>query len=218
MADLEQTYGAQEVFGTLAGWQSSGGNQEHSSERSTAASIMGDEVASQLHSGSTASQDSLTCNNNTNTIPEEIGAVINGIVLESIEITTGDHFATMALSGHNHDHNAHASGPGAPRSFAHGQAVSKAWGPIDFLAGTKGDAELISGTIRIEVDHTDEFPNGEHACGENYKPRITATSEWLGTPEVLADDGWDVTSKTTVDEATGFVKTTVTGTKPITVT
>lgn len=213
MADKVITYGASEGFGANTGWESKGTNGNTQSARAVAMDDKGDEVASKLHDEKQEVSTNYECNNDTNAIPADIGALVSSLILTGINISTSaEAFAQMALSGHNHTKNAHAASP-ALRTATHGKTVTKAFGCTDFLGGTAGDnASPISSSLNIQCDHADQNDaDGDHLVGENHNFRMEAKTIWAGVPTVVAEAGWDVTVKSTVDENTGFVKTEVTG-------
>ena len=215
MADKDIDFGASERFGAFTGWEAQGGDSAVNKTRAVALDKMGDEAASDLHDERTEVTCRYQCNNNTNTIPATIGAVVESLDLTSIEISTAEgRAAEMSLAGHNHTNNAHAD---TLRQAAHGITLAKAFGATDFMGGTAGDnASCIEGSINISVEHVDQNDaDGDHLVGENYGGKIEARSTWAGVPSVPAVAGWDVTVVTTTDENTGFQKTVVTGVKAL---
>jgi len=219
MADKAILYGASEGFGALTGWNSKGTKDATQSERVAAHDDKGDEVASKLVGEKSEVQSDYECESDTNTIPAAIGALVNSLILTEISIGTDKNVAKLSLRGHNHTANAHAASP-ALRTATHGITVSKCFGAIDFMGGTAGtDAAVISGTCTIKCDHHDQDDgNGDHLVGENCNAMIECVTTWSGVPTVAAVEGWDVTVTSTEDEATGFIKTVVTGTKKVAMT
>lgn len=216
MADLAITFGSASIFGTIAGWNAQGKSSAIQQQRSSALDELGNVVASSLHTDITEVSQPFMCNNDTNTIPADIGALMNSAwILTGINISTSNtSYAQMTLSGHNHTNATHAASP-ALNKVAHTIAVSKAFGCTDFLGGTAGAAAApVSSSCNITCSHQDEYDeDGDHIVGDNYNCQIQAETTWVGVPSVTAAAGWDVTSVTTTDENTGFVKTVVTGTK-----
>jgi hypothetical protein len=218
MTDKAVTFGATDGFGTIAGWELQSSSGQLGYDRATALNATGDNEAVQLFNAKTEVSATYKCVSNTNTIPADLGAIVNGYVLTGIDInTTAEDYATMTLTGHNHAANAHASGL---RTCTHGITLAACFGATDFLGGTAGDAGDAaapqSGSISIKCDHVDENDaTGGHFCGENHNAVIEAKTTWLGSPAVTAAKGWDVTS--TPDdgntENTGFLKTEVSGVK-----
>lgn len=219
MADKTITYGASEGFGAFAGWEAKGTQDSTNKTRAIATSDKGDELASNLHDERREVSSEYECNNDTNSIPASIGALVEGLILLGINITTsGERYARMSLSGHNHANNAHASSP-ALRTATHGITLAKAFGATDFLGGTAGEnASAIEGSINIQMDHNDQNDgDGDHLVGESCNPRMEARTVWSGVPSVAAAAGWDVTVESTEDEDTGFVRTVVTGVQKLSV-
>jgi len=217
MADKVISYGASEGFGAFAGWESHGTEDATNLTRAIATDDKGDEVASDLHDERREVSGNYECNNDTNTIPADIGDLVNSLILTSLNISTAEgRAATMALTGHNHTNNAHADLP-ALRKAAHAITLAKCFGATDFMGGTAGDnASCIEGSVNITCEHVDQNDgDGDHLVGENYGAKIEARSVWAGVPSVVAEAGWDVTVETTTDENTGFQKTTVTGVKSL---
>jgi len=216
MADLAITYGASEGAGALAGWNSHGATEQTTKPRPTATNDKGDEVASKLASGLLEASGEYECELDANTIPPAIGALLNGYIWTEMAISTDDKAARLSMKGHNHEANAHAASP-ALRTFTHGIVVAAAFGAQDFLNGTAGAAAaVVSGTCTIKCDHKDQNDGvPQHVAGENCNGTITCVTTWSGVPSVNAEAGWDVTVVSTPDEATGFVKTVVTGVKKL---
>lgn len=218
MADTAISYGASEGFGAFTGWESKGTNNATNKTRAVAMDDKGDEVASTLHDEKQEVSGNYECNNDTNTVPSAIGDLVNSLILTGINITTsGEGYAQMSLTGHNHAECAHASSP-ALRNATHGITVAKAFGCTDFLGGTAGSAASpIDSSVNIQCDHADQNDgDGDHLVGENHNFRMEAKTTWSGVPSVPAAEGWDITVTSTVDENTGFVKTEVTGVKKLT--
>lgn len=219
MADKAITYGASEGFGVLAGWNAISTKDPTQYERLTAHDDKGDEAASKLVGEKNEVQSDYECEDDTNTIPTAVGALVNSLILTEIAISTDKGPAKLSLRGHNHGANAHAASP-ALRTATHGITVTAAFGAQDFMGGTAGDAAaVISGTCTIRCDHADQDDgNGDHLVGENYNAMIECVTTWSGVPSVTAEAGWDVTVESTEDESTGFVKTVITGTKKVAMT
>lgn len=216
MADLAITYGASEGFGAITGWNSHGTTPTTTKPRPTATNDLGDEAAAKLGSGLIDTSGEYECELDANTIPAAVGALLNSLIMTEINISTDDKAARMSLKGHNHEANAHEASP-ALRTFTHGITVTAAFGAQDFLEGTAGAAAaIISGTCNIKCDHKDQDDGvPQHVAGENCNGTITCVTTWSGVPDVNATDGWDVTVASVPDEATGFVKTIVTGVKKL---
>lgn len=203
-------------FGSFAGWKSGDLSASMNKDRGTAEDEMGNEVNSKLFNERTNYTQNYTCNNDTNTPAGTIGK------LEGVAIVTGINFqtnnkaaATMSLSGHQHATNTHAD---TLQQAAHSIAVAKWFGAIDFMGGTgAAGSALVSGGVNIVCQHQDvEDGSGDHLVGENFNALITATTVWNGKVTTPAIAGWDVTVKESPENNKGFVTTTVTGVKKLT--
>lgn len=221
MAEPVITFGAAEGFGALTGWEAQSNDSNVNSQRANTLDKSGNESASKLYDEKTDVQSSYKADVEADpaapTIPAEVGALVNSLILTSIDITTrGDAFAEMSLSGHNHTANAHTSSP-ALNKGAHSLTLDSGFGAQDFLGGTAGDnASCVSGRVAITCQHNDQIDgSGDHLVGENYDGKIEATSEWVGVPSAAVGAGWDTTSVVTRTENTGFLRTTATGIKAL---
>jgi hypothetical protein len=213
-----QTFGAATALGTYTGWNVTGSeNPNTGSERVVARDANGNEAASGVHGARTDYSATYECDNDTNTPPATAGALVGSTaILTGINFSTSNRGpATMALTAHNHAANAHTD---TLLQAAHGIAVSKWFGAVDFLGGTGGEgATVLSGTCNIEVGHNDvNDADGDHAAGQNAGCTITATTVWQGTVTTPADTGWDVTQNDVATSSTGVKTTTVTASKGLT--
>jgi hypothetical protein len=216
MADKNIDYGASEGFGAFAGWEAQNTDDATNKTRAVALDDQGEEVASKLHDEKQEVTSVYVCNNDTNTVPTEIGALVNGLILTSIAFnSTPDGYVKMTLTGHNHAANAHAASP-ALKKAAHGITVPKAFGVTDFLGDSDGaNDSAISGDVTISCEHADQNDkDGNHLVGENHGGKIEAKTAYCGDHTVVAT-GFDVTVKSEADENTGFLKKNVTGVKKL---
>ena len=96
------TFGASALFGAVTGWAYTGGSSSADAAIATAADALANVANSALITEKTSVQATLECNDDTNTIPATIGAVVNSLVLENITLTLSNKdSAKMSLSGHN---------------------------------------------------------------------------------------------------------------------
>lgn len=212
MADKVITYGASEGFGAFAGWESQGNTPVTGKQRGVAHSDKGDILADNLVGEKQEVTSRYECNNDTNVVPDAIGAIVNGLVLTGILFETRPNMpATMTLTGHNHTENAHASSP-ALRTYTHGITVPKCFGVTDFLGDSDGTNDAaIGSSCNITCEHADQDDgDGDHLVGENYNAQIEAKTTYCGDHTVVAT-GFSTTEHSEPDEATGFIKKEVTG-------
>ena len=216
MSEPTITFGAAEGFGALEGWSAQSNDSTDQYQRASVLDKNGNEAASKLHSRmQEVSTPYAAQAEAAPSLPATLGTLVGTMILTSISVsTTADGFASMTLSGHNHTTNAHAA---LLNSVAHGITLTSGFGVTDFLGGTAGDnASCISSSITISCQHRDEDSgSGDHLVGENYNAMMEATSEWIGVPGT-ASSGWDEVSVVTRTDNQGFLRTTVSGTKKLT--
>ena len=150
-------FGATQEFGAIAGWNEQSPDRATNSERKFSLNKDGEETASVVHSPKievNAPYDAAS--DGTVAIPGTLGALVNSLVLTSIDVNTvADEMAKLTLQGHNHSENPHAASD--CKEAAHGISDIFGFGATDFLGGTAGTAaELKSGRITIKCEHVDE--------------------------------------------------------------
>jgi hypothetical protein len=218
MADKAVPYGAAAIFGAVTGWKYVGpGSSSINKDLAEAKDELGNVAASNLINERIDKSANLECYDDTNTVPANIGEVVNSIALTGISITLNKNAAArMTLTGHNHTANAHT----ATNLAAHGIEISAAFGAEDLLGGTAGDnAAVESVQVNITCDHTDEADEGgeDHFCGQNHNAKIQVTQTWLGVPTTAFDSAtWQGTATETTDVNSGFTRTVVNVTKYLT--
>lgn len=220
MAEPTITFGCAESFGEIAKWNEQSSNSSVVSDRARTLTKDGDQAASTTYNERTEVTTSYEAGSTSgcSILPANIGALTNSLILTGIDVSTSaTGFATLSLSGHNHTANPHTSSH-ALKSVAHGIATPVGFGAVDFLGGTAGlNADVESSTLSISCEHVDvEAHTGNHLVGENYDPKVTATTVWNGAPTTAAATGtWDKVSVVTETTNSGHLKTTVTGEKAL---
>lgn len=216
MTDKNVTYGAAAIFGAVTGWKYVGpGSSSINKDLAEAKDEIGNVAASNLINERIDKSANLECYDDTNTIPDSIGEVVNSIALLGISIALNRNAsARMTLSGHNHTANPHTS----LNLAAHGITISSAFGAEDLVGGTAGDnATVESVQVNITCDHDDEADEGglDHFCGQNNNAKIQITQTWLGVPTTPFDSAtWQGTATETTDGK--FTRTIVNVTKYLT--
>lgn len=211
MTDIAITFGASEGFGAIAGWEAQNTSKPKTNQRASALGKVGDEKASALFDEKTEVTSTYKCISDTNTIPANIGDIVNSYVLTGISIqTSAEDFATMTLTGHNHTENPHS----AQKKVAHGITLAKCFGCTDFTGDDAGATDSpISSSCDITCEHADQNDfEGNHLAGQNYNAKIEVKTTYAGAHTPVAT-GFDITVDSDTDENTGFVKTEVTGVK-----
>jgi hypothetical protein len=205
-------------FGAPEGWVPRGPAISVVKDRANVLNGIGNEVASVLHNQRTeVTQDFEPASASVApTIPPQLGVLLDEVILTSIAISTSaTGFVTMTLTGHQHATNAHTD---TLKRVTHGVVLSKSFGAEDFFGATPGlDSDVESSSITIACQHIDvQNGNGNQLVGENFDARISGSTTWHGVPTINAGAGWDVTNVETTENNTGFVQTTVTAEKPLT--
>jgi hypothetical protein len=220
---MPSTFGAQQAFGNLAGWNEQNADQNTGKDRAQTLGKTGNETASAVFNEKTdVSVPYKAASAGTVAIPGTIGAVLNGVLLTQIQINTkAEDFADMNLQGHNHAVNAHAAG--VCKTGTHGIGPIYGAGAHCFLGGTAGTGSggIISSSLTIKVEHKDVLAGttgamGTQCEGDNFHGLIEAETVWNGVPDVPSDGSWDITvnpgTKTNNQDAK---TTTVKGTKAL---
>jgi len=220
MTDKANVFGSgTNGFGALTGWALQEPSDNLQKDRANALDNLGNEAASKLFNTRTETTSTYKAVADSAAIPTAVGAMVNGIHLTQIEVsTTQEDFATMTLTGHQHDNNAHDSATG--QSFTHGITLTTAFGATSFIGGadTTSAAAVQSGSITIATDHVDvNDAVGEHLSGKTHNGRMEGNTVWTGALTANADSGWDVTSVETAFSNQGFQQTTVSATQKLTV-
>lgn len=220
MAEPTITFGAAASFGALTGWNEQSSSSSVVSDRARTLDEAGNQAASNLHNERTevTTNYEAAATSGVSVLPASIGALTNSLIVTGIDVSTSaTGFASCTVTGHNHTDNAHTESP-ALESVAHAIASTVGFGAVDFLGGTAGDnAAVESSTLSISCEHNDVVAeDGDHLVGENYDPKITATTVWNGVPTTAVGAGWDNVSVVTETTNTGFLKTTATGEKALT--
>jgi hypothetical protein len=218
MAEPTITFGAAASFGTLADWNYQNSTSAVVKDRARTLDRLGNEAASQLHNERTEVTSNYEAGKTSGcaVLPADIGKLVNVLIVTGIDVSTSaTGFAALAVTGHNHANNAHAD---TLQKAAHGIATTVGFGAVDFLGGTAGvNASVESSTLSIACQHNDQVGlGGDHLVGNNFDAMINVTVVWTGVPTTAAGAGWDTVSVETATDNQGFLKTTVTATKKIT--
>jgi hypothetical protein len=216
MADPNITFGAAQLFGTVAGWGEQSSSSDVKNELAQALDKLGNIIVQQLHSDITEVSTDYEAQQTgaTTVLPAAIGATLNSLIVTAINLSTsGVDFAKNSLTGHNHTAAPHTT----INSVAHSITLTAGFGATDFFAGTAGDnASVESSTCSITTEHSDiSGATGAHIEGENHTFKISATVIWHGVPSSVGGTGWKITSTKTDTDNNGFLKTTVTGEKAL---
>jgi hypothetical protein len=165
-------------FGALTGWAIQTSNPVDENKRANTLGETGNEAAKNLFDDTqrvTTTYKAILPG--AIVVPASIGAVVNDIVLESIQLSTdAEDFATMTLTGHAHIDGDH----GSVRSVAHGITLRAGFGASAF--GVTGTIDVRSSECTISCEHLDvPDEDGDTAAGENFDPKIEGSVRILGS-------------------------------------
>lgn len=135
---------------------------------------------------------------------ENFGCTFNSKIVTGITISmTAGEYATVEITGHQHDTNAHDGGAtptGATRAQALALGIAdvsdflphevaeafNGWdgfGVPDFGMTLGSDSALSSATATFSMNHIDQIDNtGSHVVGKNITPRCELSGEFIGVP------------------------------------
>lgn len=193
-------------FGAQTGWELQSATVNKNKSLARALDKDGQEVAINAFNEVEEVSCVYKCSSDTNTVPADLGAEVNGYVLTGIEIALSpDDYATMTLTGHKHN----AGSPTAPgQTAAHGVTVETAFGiPVAPLTGASTGntgADWSSVSIRISCEHAEANGRlGTSVAHENYDAKIEVTLGALSA--ITAPTGYTTTAQTAPSvENTGF--------------
>lgn len=211
---MAHTFGSDaQGFGSLSGWAIQSSTRVAEKKRANVLGPTGNEAASNLwdetYRYTTTYKATTTA---APTVPANIGADVNSIMLEGIALSTQtDDYVSMTLTGHVHVDGTH----GTVRSVAHGITLTAGFGVSLFgctVAETNGG---FSSSCNIGTQHLD-VPGGvagNTIAGENFDPRIDIDLVAHGDATIAS--GFDQTTKTTERVNVDFLKTSLSGTKAL---
>ena len=209
---MAAVWGATDLgHGTLVGWEIQSVTVSDENKRGTAPDEIGNEAVAQLYDDTQQVTTNYKATVKTApTIPDSIGAEINGITTTQITVSTdSEDFATMTLTGHVHTDGEH----GTCKTVAHGMKLDRGFGASDF--GVTGGESVRSSELTITCEHA-EVPDakGDNAAGENYNPRVEISVRVLGDGARLPA-GFDRMTDALEGASEDFQYTTISGIKPL---
>jgi hypothetical protein len=198
---MPSTFGAGTLgFGALTGWAIQSSNSSDENKRANTLNETGNEVVSNLFDDTTQVTTSYKATTTgAPVVPIELGAVINGVTLTGIQLSTdAEDFATMTLTGHIHIDGTH----GTVRKATHGISLRAGFGASGF--GVTGNTTVRSSDCSITCEHIDvPDEDGDTAAGENYDGKIECTVRVLGSGAVVPS-GFDRLANATDASNTDF--------------
>jgi len=175
---MPSTFGAATMgFGALTGWAIQTSNASDENKRANSLNELGNEAVGNVFDDTTQVTTTYKASVKTApTVPAALGAVINGVTLTGIQLSTdAEDFATMTLTGHIHEDGTH----GTVKTAAHGITLRAGFGGSPF--GVTGNTVVRSSECSISCDHVDvPDEDGDTAAGENHNGKIECTVRVLG--------------------------------------
>lgn len=223
MSEADILFGASAGFGEITGCEPKSDGPNEQKDRARAKNRVGTEVNHKFKNVRTEYTAVYNIISDTNDIQELIlGSVMNGRVVTSIAISTGngEENNTITLTGHNHAVKAHADNlPQIAIASLLPVGGIPAFGAVDFGGGTPGDdASPVSGSITFACQHNDKTDkDGDHLVGTNHDAMANGTTTFEGVPTTPVDAAvWETwTSKETPVDNEDFQSTTTNFTAPL---
>lgn len=226
MADKSVNIGGTNLFSLGANFHSKNSSSIHGRDPSNINDASGNVECETMINNRTDYSDSYDYCNATPDIKTDLGAVLTafGTVLDSKQPTglvinfNEGAYASVDITGHNHDNNAHASTTQGVADVSGAVPASAGFGVPDFGLTLGTDATPISASITIGLNHVDaNDANGEHWVGKNITYRADLTMELLGLPTsqtvaAIESDltGWTVDTNGPSDSNSEFDKFAIT--------
>lgn len=215
-------FGTASQFGTLTGWIAQDASVTITEQLARVLDTDGNEAGSNLYDKKTDVSQNFKAGSDGENIPSlNIGGKHGNYIVTSITVnTTWNDFATISLTGHNHDVSAHTNTL-AQADYNDGALDAldgHTFGACEFLGATAGNAVLQNSSMTIACQHVDHnSPTGNHAIGENYDCVITVNETWHGQPTSYVDSNssWKVTNIAKSESNTDFETYTVTAQMPL---
>jgi len=217
MADKSVDLGASNLFSLGANFKAQNSSSPHERTPATVIDADGDVACESMIDNMTTYSNSFGYCNDTPDIKTDLGANLTafGTVADSkmldeivINFERGAQ-ATVDVTGHNHDNNAHASTDAGVSDVSAAVPASAGFGVPAFGVTVGSDATPISATLTINWrNHVDENDaDGEHWSGKNTGPQATLSLEFLGLPTsqtvaALESDmtGWTIDTNGPADD------------------
>jgi len=138
----------------------------------------------------------------------QFGDVFDSKKMTQMTVTfTAGAYATVSITGHQHDDNAHTSAVADGYADVSAALPSGAGFGVPTLTGqTLGnDAQPQSLTITFSCNHVDrEGGDGTHFVGKNITVLAELTEEFVGTPDTATATGWTTDTKGPSDQNQDF--------------
>jgi len=191
MADKVVDLGGSNLFGLSANFHAQSSESPHSRSMANMLDGAGNVQCETGVDNLTNYSNSFAYCNATPNIKTDLGTLLTkwGAVADSkaptsmtINFSAGE-YATVDISGHNHDNNAHAWTTTDYADVSGSVPASAGFGVPTFGLVVGDNATPISASLAYSMNHIDEpDANGEHWVGKNTTFRVELNLETLGLP------------------------------------
>jgi len=191
MADKVVDIGASNLFGAGANFFAQTSSSIHQREMANMLDAAGNVECETGISNMDVYENSFAYCNATPNIKTDLGTLLTkfGIVADSkaptaltINFAAGQ-YATVDITGHNHDNNAHAWTTTEYADVSAAVPASSGFGVPNFGLTVGANSTPISASIAFSLNHIDENDaDGEHWVGTNTNFRAEMSLELLGLP------------------------------------
>ena len=214
---------ATDLFSLGADFKEQNSSNDDQATLAQAQGANGDNCANQLHGEMNVVTGNYIYTGATAFWPDTAGVVLmprpgqirNSWMITSVAIGyTQNNWPTVAVTGHNHDTNAHDTDLAV---YSPSIALGAGFGCPDLLTNTAAaTSQAVSESYTLAADHVEaDNAVGDHFAGATLNGKETLSSEYVGTP-TLTDTGWYLTSSPAGDSNTEFDTTSVSYEKPVT--
>jgi len=116
----------------------------------------------------------------------------------TVNFTAGEQ-ATVSVTGHNHDSNAHVVDVLNTFDVSGIIPLGSGFGCPNIWTNADTDSSPTSVTVSFTIEHVDKNgADGEHWTGENIRCRVEASAEYIGSPTLTTTD-WYIDSEDASD-------------------
>jgi len=164
-------------------------------------------TASYVHCGSDLDTD-------LGTLLTAFGGQHNSIQVTDVSISfSADSHATIDVTGHQHDSNAHSSDIGQANLVS---VIPDGFGGVGvpaFWSNADANSTPVSATLNLTLEHFDQIgADGEHFAGANTRIRAELSVTYAGAP-TLTTTGWTVSEEDLAESNEEFDTTAITADK-----
>ena len=191
MADKSVSIGASNLFGAGANFFAQTSESPHQRDMANMLDASGNvECETGINNRTEYSGNYAYCNatpaigTDLATLVSTFGAVADSKLVTALNINfTAGQYATVDITGHNHDSNPHTASVAGVSDVSTAVPASAGFGVPDFGITLGTDSTPISASLSFSLNHIDENDaDGEHWVGTNTTPRAELSMEFLGLP------------------------------------